>query len=1427
MRYEELLHFLYHVGTDPSRLIFEDDLTGIYNRRFLLNYFRYKVSWEALKDHPVSLIMMDVDNFKQINDHYGHDAGDRALIWVAGLIKEASGEKGLPVRYAGDEFIIFLPYGDRDAALQVGERLLKRIQQEPFWVRERSGGLHITLSIGISSAPEDAQSGKDLIQKADTALYYAKKVGRNRLANAAEIPPQEVSSKTALYHLEREQLAGRRTQLSEVAKSYQVFSRGQSQFLLIEGPTGMGKTAFLEMIHSKLPSNKRIEQVRVSGTPQERDRPYYLTTHILVSLMHQRTDKGIGVIKSLGTREMAYLARVLPQVGGKEEPFLEEDEGKEREGVFNTLIYFIPKLLEFNRLILLVDDLHFADEATLLLLRQFMIHPNFSIFICATSTPIEQLNAKGVPLVRFYETYHRALSLQRINLTPLTASDIADYLRDIFSQISWPQDFDKELAQMTQGNPLFLGEILRKLVLDQKIPLRGHHWVIEPPGKGYFPKSLEEMVSQKIAALDEEGRQLLFQAAAFGEDLSLSLLAGSSEKVEAKIVEFVDQAVAQGLLRTDFGLNDERIRFLSKRILETIYEAIQPDWRQKLHERIGRYQEMLYQRHLLPSAVTLVYHFKRSANLEKVRAYEKSEEFYDHRIFDASEAATYTGERRKRRRELPPPGIPLDAAGFAQVPNVIRCLVTAVRNIKLYPDGSEPVVSANRQFRETVDAILETNENLTIFQVKQTLMVNGQKIDVTEFRLVAEDLLKLMAALDISGVIFHRGLTEREVDILVEAFGREKPKMIDRNFWQHFSTDQHLAHIELKQVQYTLTVEAVDPAVEKGKAGKADIAIPVKVSYHLRSGEPKLDREDMSRIPDILRCLLSAAKNIKLYPLDSKTLSISIDQFLETLRKILTKRPVLTLAQVGNALLVNGEKLDPSEMEGVVSAFLKFLDSITLRSLTFLDTITTGQTKIFFEALGQLPTHGMSSDFWTRLAQNQRLSTILFDQILYETRVAPALTGYTREQLLEETSEEFWEVKMTEPIAEELLDSFFKEVPIRMNDLFLRGDEKQILQMIRRLFQGFQNRPFPMRERIIESCRWLLEGQTLPYQHHYSRLLAHPLIIAFSEEKDPKMLREIASLLRHMATHLIEFADYPLATRIFLNLSKRHQKLLSIKDPDAQRLAKVFDTNLEGATQKLLAKDLKLNEPARQQHVAQLLSSLGSASIPFLVDIIKKEEDLRIRLVAARVLGELGPEAAELLKREIILESTTEERLRILEVIDTVTHDLKSELVFAIRDETPGIRQAGFRLAERLNNSETIELLLDYVWNQKAELAVDGIKCLGRLKAVQAVEILVSLLGGTNHKKLLIACCQALGQIGDPAAVEALAKIVNRKGSLFRRQRRTPQVRATAAFALTQISDPRVIEVLAPFVKDRNPRVREIARRVLGALDSPSALSST
>ncbi|MEE8112938.1 MAG: diguanylate cyclase, partial [Nitrososphaerales archaeon] len=650
----------------------------MYNRRFLRRYLQHEIQWDALESEPVSLLKTDLDHFKQINDTHGHDVGDQVLIWVAELVKEVSKENGLAVRYDGDEFMILMPGADKETALKVGQELIQVAHEKPA-LDQRDVELPITFSIGVASVPEDAQTGKDLIHKADTALYYAKKSGRARLVNAGQVPLQDVFPKTTLQQLDRVNSTGRESQYARLNEALKEFSQGTNQFLIIEGVDGMGKSEFLKLIRLKL-ADSNVVQINVNGIPQEGFRPYYLITNILVEIMNQRPDKGTKILDDLTRKELAYLSYILPQLVERKAHFEPEDERTQREELFATLVHILPKLLESHPLILLMDDLQFSDAATLLLLRRLLLHQDIPLFICGTSTHIQpgEIGREPTPLESFFAAHHQELNIVRVLLTPLTATHIAQHFQQIFPQLRLPENFAEHVAQLTQGNPLFINEIVRKLVLGRKIAFTGQLWDIEPLVEGDLPRSLKESIRQKIAVLNEENRKLLDQASTFGEQVSLSMLGGSSETKEGKVLDFIDEVVALGLIGSQYQVNDETIRFLSRSILDITYGAIEENRKRELHERIGNYQETRNAQRLLLSVVTLAYHFQRSANQAKARFYRESQKAYDEKIFNAEEAIRYNGEKLAG---FGPEDIPLDPAALAHVPEVIRTLLTTTRKI--------------------------------------------------------------------------------------------------------------------------------------------------------------------------------------------------------------------------------------------------------------------------------------------------------------------------------------------------------------------------------------------------------------------------------------------------------------------------------------------------------------------------------------------------------------------------------------------------------------------------------------------------------------------------------------------------------------------------------------------------------------------------
>ena len=162
-----------------EKLAITDPLTHLYNRRF----FEEKFGDELLKAEAyklsLSLIMLDIDHFKLVNDTYGHKVGDKVLEVLALILKANVREKDIVTRYGGDEFVVLLPGTDKPAAEKVAERIRKEIEETPL--TEVGGPEKFTASFGVSGFPEDGEELNDLLLKVDQALYDAKKLGRNRV----------------------------------------------------------------------------------------------------------------------------------------------------------------------------------------------------------------------------------------------------------------------------------------------------------------------------------------------------------------------------------------------------------------------------------------------------------------------------------------------------------------------------------------------------------------------------------------------------------------------------------------------------------------------------------------------------------------------------------------------------------------------------------------------------------------------------------------------------------------------------------------------------------------------------------------------------------------------------------------------------------------------------------------------------------------------------------------------------------------------------------------------------------------------------------------------------------------------------------------------------------------------------------------------
>jgi diguanylate cyclase (GGDEF)-like protein len=161
-----------------------DALTGLYNRRYLEEAMQMEERRSQRSGQPFGILMMDLDNFKQLNDRHGHDAGDYVLREFAQVLQRETRSGDIACRYGGEEFTVILPGATREASLQRARQLREALAASRFVHLGQDLG-QVTVSIGVAAFPDNGREWLAVLQQADQALYRAKEQGRDRVDAAA------------------------------------------------------------------------------------------------------------------------------------------------------------------------------------------------------------------------------------------------------------------------------------------------------------------------------------------------------------------------------------------------------------------------------------------------------------------------------------------------------------------------------------------------------------------------------------------------------------------------------------------------------------------------------------------------------------------------------------------------------------------------------------------------------------------------------------------------------------------------------------------------------------------------------------------------------------------------------------------------------------------------------------------------------------------------------------------------------------------------------------------------------------------------------------------------------------------------------------------------------------------------------------------
>lgn len=167
------------------RLSLQDWMTGLGNAHYFYQEMEREIARAERYRHPLSLIMIDSDLLKEINDRHGHASGDQHVVQVADIIRAETRQADLAIRYAGDEFLVILPETDALSAMVTAERIRQRVESSPLALT--AGRFAVTVSVGVASYPEHGRTPDELFRSVDAALYEAKRTGKNRSSLCAKL----------------------------------------------------------------------------------------------------------------------------------------------------------------------------------------------------------------------------------------------------------------------------------------------------------------------------------------------------------------------------------------------------------------------------------------------------------------------------------------------------------------------------------------------------------------------------------------------------------------------------------------------------------------------------------------------------------------------------------------------------------------------------------------------------------------------------------------------------------------------------------------------------------------------------------------------------------------------------------------------------------------------------------------------------------------------------------------------------------------------------------------------------------------------------------------------------------------------------------------------------------------------------------------
>jgi diguanylate cyclase (GGDEF)-like protein len=610
------------------QLVIKDDLTELYNRRYFKERLREEKRRGDLQGLPFSLMILDVDHFKEVNDIFGHVAGDKVLVEVARIIGESVREIDISCRYAGDEFVVILPGAQEEETERVIQRIINNLNS--FLWEERTGIdlPSLTCSVGYTCYPDDARELAQLIKRADRALYWAKKQGRDCWVRWTNSKTSGLRDQVQSRSNQTLEMVGRAKERERLLRIIEHVMGGSGRSVIIEGEMGVGKTRLAQYAMMRL-EHHGFKSLSINCFKETAEIPYFPLREAWGYLENSFEDELEEIIKKVDPRHLMELAKFYPTLNGSAylTNLVEGDQQTSDEyQLFESFLQLFTYLSQVKPLVILVENLQWADFATRKLLnylaRSISDEGILLIALCRVGGMTVMGSFEG-------ETSTGDEHVDRIKLDNLSKEESFRLIENLMGQDDLPDNFLKGIYDRTSGNPLFVEEMIKYLKRQGDISIDRNFEGEELS----VPGSVTEMLRGQAEEIQEDKRTVLAMASVIGVEFSFDLLMLLSLKNEGFLLDVIDEAVKQGLIKEIDHPTEDRYAFINPLFRQVLYEDINKRRRRNLHKQIGNFLEKYYFDRVDELRGDLAFHYQHGGNLLKaleysVKAGEKAEELY-------------------------------------------------------------------------------------------------------------------------------------------------------------------------------------------------------------------------------------------------------------------------------------------------------------------------------------------------------------------------------------------------------------------------------------------------------------------------------------------------------------------------------------------------------------------------------------------------------------------------------------------------------------------------------------------------------------------------------------------------------------------------------------------------------------------------------